>query len=348
MTNLRWGLLAAGTIAAQFAAGVERSKHGVLGAVAARSPERAREFATRFEIPKAYGGYENLLADPDIDAVYVATPHTLHGEWAIRAAEAGKHVLCEKPLTVTAAEAEKVIDAARRNDVFLMEAFMYRLHPQTRRLAELISSGAIGEVRAVDVTFSYDSAVTSNPDNPDSTDTPAFERLGDPALGGGAILDVGCYCTSLARLVSQAATGEAVVEPTDVTGMAKLSERGADEYAMGLLRLPGDIIAQLSCGYRLAQDDHIRVYGSTGQLYVAKPAWIHEMRPPGISSIVLTPAGGEPEVIEVEATQGVFTREADHVAAHVADRQAPELTWAETLANLRTLDRWRAAVGYGG
>jgi predicted dehydrogenase len=336
VTNLRWGLLAAGTIAAEFAAGVEQSRHGVLGAVAARSAGRAREFATRFEIPKAYGGYEDLLADPDIDAVYIATPHPMHAEWAIRAAEAGKHVLCEKPLTVTAGEAEKVIDAARRNDVFLMEAFMYRLHPQTRRLAELISCGAIGEVRAVDVTFSYDSGGT------------VAERLADPALGGGGILDVGCYCTSLARLVAQAATGEAVVEPTTVTGMARLSERGVDEYAMGLFRLPGGIIAQLSCGYRLAQDDHIRVYGSTGQMYVAKPAWIHEMRPPGTSSIVLTPTGGEPEVIEIEATQGLFTREADHVAAHVADRQAPELTWAETLANMRTLDRWRSAVGYGG
>ncbi|ATY13938.1 gfo/Idh/MocA family oxidoreductase [Amycolatopsis sp. AA4] len=335
MTDLRWGLLATGTIAAEFAAGVEQSRHGVLAAVASRTAERARDFATRYEIPKAYGSYEALLADPDVDAVYIATPHAQHEEWAIRAAEAGKHVLCEKPLTLTAADAEKVIDAARRNDVFLMEAFMYRMHPQTRRLVELIESGAIGEVRAVDVTFSFDS---------DENDA---ARLGDPALGGGGILDVGCYCTSLARLVSQAATGIPAVEPTRVTGMARLTENGVDEFAMGLLRLPGDIIAQLSCGYLLTQDDHIRIYGTTGQLYVPKPAWIHELRAPGVSTIVLTPSGGESEVIEIEATQGIYAREADYVAAHVADRQGPELTWAETLANLRTLDRWRAAVGYG-
>ncbi|QRP48034.1 Gfo/Idh/MocA family protein [Amycolatopsis sp. FDAARGOS 1241] len=336
MTQLRWGLVAAGSIAADFAAGVERSKHGVLEAVAARSADRAREFATRFDIPKAYGSYADLLADPDVDAVYIATPHPMHAEWAIRAAEAGKHVLCEKPLTVTAPEAEKVIDAARRHDVFLMEAFMYRLHPQTRRLVELIECGAIGEIRAVDVTFSYSSGANDAP------------RLADPALGGGGILDVGCYCTSLARLVAQAATGTEVVEPTTVTGMARLSERGVDEYAMGLLRLPGDIIAQLSCGFRLTQDDHIRVYGTTGQLSVPKPAWLPKMRQPAASQIVLTPENGEPEVIEIEATQSVFTREADHVATHLAQRQAPELTWAETLANMRTLDRWRAAVGYGG
>ncbi|EOD69055.1 Gfo/Idh/MocA family protein [Amycolatopsis vancoresmycina] len=335
MTELRWGLLAAGTIAAHFAAGVDESKHGVLAAVAARDGERAREFATRFDIPKAYGSYEDLLADPDVDAVYVSTPHALHKEWAIAAVEAGKHVLCEKPLTLTAADAGEVIDAARAHDVFLMEAFMYRLHPQTRRLAELISSGAIGEVRAVDTTFSFDS-------NPEET-----ARLSDPALGGGGILDVGCYCTSLARLVAQAATGQDVVEPSEVSGMAHLSATGVDEWATGLLRLPGDILATISCGIRLTREDGIRVFGSHGQIHIPRPAWIHPLRHPGVSQIVLTPADGEPEVIEVEATQGVFAREADHVAAHVGDRQAPELTWAETLANMRTLDRWREAVGYG-
>jgi len=333
--DLRWGLLAAGTIAAHFAAGVEESKHGVLTAVAARNADRARDFAARFEIPKAYGSYEDLLADPDVDAVYVSTPHAMHGEWAIRAAEAGKHVLCEKPLTITAADAEEVIAAAREHDVFLMEAFMYRLHPQTRRLVELIASGAIGEVRAVDTTFSFDS-------NPEET-----ARLADPALGGGGILDVGCYCTSLARLVAQAALGVDVVEPVEVSGMAKLSPSGVDEYATGLLRLPGDILATISCGIRLAREDGIRVFGTQGQLYVPQPAWIHPLRGPGTSQIILTPSSGEPEVIEVEATQGVFAREADHVATHVGDRQAPELTWAETLANMRTLDRWREAVGYG-
>ncbi|WP_410672845.1 Gfo/Idh/MocA family protein [Amycolatopsis sp. cmx-4-68] len=335
MTHLRWGLLAAGTIAAHFAAGVEESKHGELAAVAARDGDRARDFAARFEIPKAYGSYEDLLADPDVDAVYVSTPHPLHKQWAIAAAEAGMHVLCEKPLTITAADAEEVIAAARRNDVFLMEAFMYRLHPQTRRLVELIASGAIGEVRAVDTTFSFDS-------NPEET-----ARLGDPALGGGGILDVGCYCTSLARLVAQAALGVDVVEPDEVSGMAHLSADGVDEYATGLLRLPGDILATISCGIRLAREDGIRVFGTQGQVYVPQPAWIHSLRGPGTSRIILTPASGEQEVIEVEATQGVFAREADHVAAHIGDRQAPELTWAETLANLRTLDRWREAVGYG-
>jgi predicted dehydrogenase len=332
--NLRWGLLAAGTIAAELATGIKESGTGELAAVAARSGDRAAEFAARFGIPKSYGSYEELLADDEIDIVYISTPHPLHAVWAINAAEAGKHVLCEKPLTMTHAEAELVIDAARRNDVFLMEAFMYRIHPQIRRMAELIESGRLGEVRAVDVTFSFDAGGSE------------ASRLADPDLGGGGILDVGCYCTSLARLVSEAATGIKAVAPAEVMGMARLDPvTRVDEVAMGLLRLPGAILAQISCGFRLQQNDHIRVYGTDAQLYIARPPWLHGMRRPGVSEIVVTPLDGEPEVVEVEAKKGIFASEVDYVAAHIADRQAPEISWKESLANMRTLDLWREAVG---
>jgi predicted dehydrogenase len=332
--NLRWGLLAAGTIAAELATGIKESETGELAAVAARSGDRAAEFAARFGIPKSYGSYEGLLADDEIDIVYISTPHPLHAVWAINAAEAGKHVLCEKPLTMTHAEAELVIDAARRNDVFLMEAFMYRIHPQIRRMAKLIESGRLGEVRAVDVTFSFDAGGSE------------ASRLADPDLGGGGILDVGCYCTSLARLVSEAATGIKAVAPPEVMGMARLDPvTRVDEVAMGLLRLPGAILAQISCGFRLQQNDHIRVYGTDAQLYIARPPWLHGMRRPGVSEIVVTPLDGEPEVVEVEAKKGIFASEVDYVAAHIADRQAPEISWKESLANMRTLDLWREAVG---
>ena len=332
--NLRWGLLAAGTIAAELATGIKESETGELAAVAARSGDRAAEFAARFGIPKSYGSYEELLADDEIDIVYISTPHPLHAVWAINAAEAGKHVLCEKPLTMTHAEAELVIDAARRNDVFLMEAFMYRIHPQIRRMAKLIESGRLGEVRAVDVTFSFDAGGSE------------ASRLADPDLGGGGILDVGCYCTSLARLVSEAATGIKAVAPPEVMGMARLDPvTRVDEVAMGLLRLPGAILAQISCGFRLRQNDHIRVYGTDAQLYIARPPWLHGMRRPGVSEIVVTPLDGEPEVVEVEAKKGIFASEVDYVAAHIADRQAPEISWKESLANMRTLDLWREAVG---
>jgi predicted dehydrogenase len=332
--KVRWGLLAAGTIAAELANGIKESETGELAAVAARSGDRAAEFAARFGIPKSYGSYEELLADDEIDVVYISTPHPLHAPWSIKAAEAGKHVLCEKPLTMTHAEAKLVIDAARRHDVFLMEAFMYRIHPQIRRMAKLIESGRLGQVRAVDVTFSFD------------TGGSGATRLADPDLGGGGILDIGCYCTSVARLVSEAATGSKAVVPSDVMGMATLDPgTRVDEVAMGLLQLPGAILAQISAGFRLRQDDHIRVYGTDAQLYIARPPWLHTMRRPGVSEIVVTPPGGEPEVIEVEAKAGIFASEVDYVAAHIADRQAPEISWQESLANMRTLDLWRAAVG---
>jgi predicted dehydrogenase len=331
--NLRWGLLAAGSIAAEFAEGIKESNTGELAAVAARSGDRAAEFAARHGVPNSYGSYDELLSDDEIDIVYISTPHPLHAEWAMKAADAGKHVLCEKPLTLTHAEAKLVIEAARRNDVFLMEGYMYRIHPQIRLMVELIESGVLGEVRAVDVTFSHDASGAE------------AARLSDLALGGGGILDVGGYCASVARLVSEAATGTKAVLPTKVTGMARFDPRtNVDELAMGLLRLPGGIIAQISCGFRLRQNDHIRVYGTEGQLYIARPPWLHDMRQPGRSEIVVTPSEGEAEVLEVDAKEGLFAREVDYVAAHIADRQAPEISWKETLANMRTLDLWREAV----
>jgi predicted dehydrogenase len=329
--DLRWGIISTGRIARVFADHLTSSATGRLMAVASR--DRAR--ADAFGAPHAHANYGDLLADDEVDAVYIATPHPMHAMWAVRAAEAGKHVLCEKPLAMNIAEAEAAIEAARRHNVFLMEAFMYRCHPQTAALVDILRSGKIGDVRVIEAVHSF-----AGPEDPTS-------RLLAKNLGGGGILDVGCYCTSLARLVAQAALGVDVVEPVEVSGMAKLSPSGVDEYATGLLRLPGDILATISCGIRLAREDGIRVFGTRGQLTVPQPAWIHPLRGPGTSQIILTPSSGEPEVIEVEATQGVFAREADHVATHVGDRQAPELTWAETLANMRTLDRWREAVGYG-
>ncbi|AXB45401.1 Gfo/Idh/MocA family protein [Amycolatopsis albispora] len=326
--NLRWGLLAAGRIAAEFADGVRLSRHGELAAVAARDASRAAAFARRFDIPRHYGDYQALLDDPEVDVVYISTPHTAHAHWAIRAAEAGKHVLCEKPLTINHAQAVEVIEAAKRHDVFLMEAYMYRPHPQTRRLVELIESGALGEVRAVDVSFGYRA--------PDS----APERLGTWSLGGGGILDIGGYGISMARLVARAATGSD--EPEAVTGLATIDpELGVDTNAVAALRFPGGILAQISCATGVTRADYVRVYGTEAHLLITRPPWAHGMRDPGVSTIELTPGG----TIEVRADQHLFAAEADYVAEHVEARQAPEMSWSDTLANMRTLDRWRAAVG---
>lgn len=172
--RLRWGLLATGVIARTFANGLRHSTAGRLVAVGSRSAETARLFGTEFGLPadRCHGTYEALLADPEVDAVYISTPHPNHAQWAVKCAEAGKHILCEKPLAMNAAEASAIIDAARKHGVFLMEAFMYRCHPQTARIVELVRSGALGSVRMIQATFSV------------HRETDSRSRLFDPALRG--------------------------------------------------------------------------------------------------------------------------------------------------------------------
>ncbi|MFH1068887.1 MAG: Gfo/Idh/MocA family oxidoreductase, partial [Candidatus Glassbacteria bacterium] len=259
-TKLAWGIIAAGKIARKFSRGVQHSLTGRLAAVAARDLERAHGFAREFDIPAAYGSYQELIEDPAVEAVYVATPHPLHAEWAIAAARAGKHVLCEKPLAMNRAQAERVVAAARENDVFLMEAFMYRCHPQTARLVELVASGRIGEVRAIRATFSYL-----------GTYDLASLKL-DKKLGGGGILDVGCYPVSLCRLVAGVAQGKAFAEPENVQGVAFIGrESGVDEYAAATLTFPGGIIAQCACGVQLQMDNQVLIFGTRGRIEVAMP-----------------------------------------------------------------------------
>src|SRR5581483_4245678 len=218
--KLAWGIIGTGRIAGIFAQGLAESKTGTLLAVGSRSQAAADTFGETWQAPRRYGSYEQLLADKDVEAVYIATPHPWHAEWAIKAAEAGKHILCEKPLALNFPEAMAIVEAARRNDVFLMEAFMYRCHPQTAKLIELIRSGAIGQVRVIQASFSFHSHFS-----PES-------RLLNNALGGGGILDVGCYCASMVRLIAGVATGKDFADPIKVTGGGHVGEISrVDEYA---------------------------------------------------------------------------------------------------------------------
>jgi len=239
MPKLTWGLLATGGIAHAFARGLATSATGELLACGSRTQESADRFGEEFSLPRRYGSYQALLADPDVQAIYVSTPHPLHAEWAIRAARAGKHVLCEKPLGMNEREARRIIAAAREHDVFLMEAFMYRCHPQTARLVELLREGLIGAVRVIQATFSF------------AGSSDLGGRHLNKALGGGGILDVGCYCTSMSRLIAGVATGGEIAEPLELKGTAHLGpEDGVDEYALAVARFPGGILAELATGVR--------------------------------------------------------------------------------------------------
>ncbi|MFI5012353.1 MAG: Gfo/Idh/MocA family protein [Hyphomicrobiales bacterium] len=329
---LSWGILGTGRIAREFAAALARTEGARLAAVASRSA--AAPAAPAFTGARFHAGYEALLADPSVEIVYIATPHPTHAEWAIKAAQAGKHILCEKPIGMNAAEAKAIIDAARRHDVFLMEAFMYRCHPQTQKLVELVRSGAIGDIHLIQATFGYS--------QPFDRQSPKFS----PALGGGGILDVGCYCASMARLIAGVVAGKPYAEPLKVQGAGHLGETGIDEWAVAILEFPGGLIAQLSTGVALAQDNVVRLYGAKGRIELASP-WFCSGRQGGTSEITVRDAGGTIQAIPIRTDDWLYAIEAAHVAAHLADRQAswPAPDWADTLGNMRTLDAWRRAIG---
>ena len=332
---LKWGIIGTGHIAEELADGVIASTTGELLAVGSRKQETADRFGDAYGAPRRYGTYEALLADGDVEAVYIATPHPMHAEWAIKAAEARKHILVEKPIGMNWPEAMAMIEAARVNDVFLMEAFMYRCHPQMRKLVELIGDGAIGQVQFIRASFSYHSNA-----GPES-------RFFAQELGGGGILDVGCYPVSVSRLIAGAACGKPFEEPTEVKGSAHLGETGVDEYAIASLKFLGDIIAQVSTGVglNLHEVNTVQVVGTEGSIFVPDP-WVPSRwnRDPVKMSLK---RHGEEQATEViiEAPHDLYTYEADMVASHIAERQAPAMTWNDSLGNMRVLDLWRKEVG---
>ncbi len=328
--KLKWGIIGAGGIARKFAHGLAGSRTGELVAIGSRSVESGQKFTAEFPAT-AHASYEALLADPQVQAVYISTPHPMHAEWAIKAANAGKHILCEKPLTVNLAETKAVIEAARRNNVFLMEALMYRCHPQTLRLVELIHNKIIGEVKLIQATFSF-----SIPFDPES-------RLLNNALAGGGILDVGCYCTSMARLIAGAAIGKPFDEPVEFLGAGHVGAQSrVDEYAVASLKFSSGIVAQLACGVQLNLESNVRISGTGGTIVVPSP-WVVS-REPGFSKIIIF-KNGIPEEVVVEAKHGLYSIEADHVAEYNDARQAPAMSWEDTLGKMRALDLWRKGDG---
>ncbi len=340
-SRLKWGIIGTGLIARELADGVKASTTGTLLAVGSRAQATADAFGEQYGVPRHYGSYEALLADPDVQAVYIATPHPMHAEWTIKAAEAGKHILVEKPIGMNWYEAMAMIEAARAHDVFLMEAFMYRCHPQMKRLVQLIRDGAIGQVQLICASFSY-----ASPFNPES-------RAYKNDLGGGGILDVGCYPVSVARLIAGAAAGKPFEEPTEVKGCGHLGQTGVDEYAIASLRFSGDIVAQVACGVglnpsnedRQHDDNIVEIFGAEGKITIPDP-WIPSRWNREPARIILKRhAEQTAETILVEAPNDLYTYEVDEVANHIAERQAPAMSWDDSLGNMRVLDRWRQEVG---
>jgi len=247
---MRLGLLSTAHINRLLIPGAHASDKVELIAVASRDQGRADAYAREWGIERAYGSYDALLEDPDVDAVYISLPNTMHIEWSIKALEAGKHVLCEKPMSRHATDVEQAFDAAERNRRLLTEAFMYRHNPQTKRLVELVAEGAIGELRLVRSAFSYSLYDADN-----------IRLRAD--VEGGSLMDVGCYCVSGSRLLAG--------EPESVFGQAYIGPTGTDWVFAGAMRFPGDVFAQFDCGTCLPERDELEAIGTEGSLFLDDP-----------------------------------------------------------------------------
>ena len=321
MPDLHWGILSTAAIArTKVIPGIQKAARCTVVAIASRDEARARQAASAAGIPSAYGSYEALLADPNVDVVYIPLPNHLHSEWTIAAARAGKHVLCEKPLAMTAAEAERMIAACDTAGVRLMEAFMYRLHPSWVAVRELVAAGRIGRLVAVQSWFSYFNDDPSNIRNIRSA-------------GGGALYDVGCYNVNLSRMLFGS-------EPIRVAGsIYRDAASGVDVLTSGLLEFDGGV-ATFTCSTRAEDDQRVHVYGTEGRIEVGIPFNI----PPDRPTQVFVTHGGEPpasparEVLTFE-TADPYTVEAERFAAAILDGLPTPVPAADAVANLRVIER---------
>ncbi len=335
MQKLRWGILSTGFIAGRFADGLASSNTGKLVAVASRSLASAQAFAKEHGDCAALGSQAELLALPEVDAVYVASPHPFHAEMAIAAAKAGKHVLCEKPIAMNREETEAIILAAETASVTLVEAFMYRCHSQSAKVVQLIKDGVIGEVGLVQAAFGYHSPFD------------AQGRLFNKALGGGGILDVGGYPASFACMVADAASPSGEVAVQCIGGMGKIDPRcETDTLAIANLAFSNGIAAQISCSTQFSQQSYARVYGSKGWIELSEP-WI------------VTPHGGDwsiqlhldgddaPQTIGGHEPRELYGVEADCFAQIVAGEnpEAPCMRITDTRRVNQILQDWLKQLG---
>ena len=326
---LRWGILSTANIATgKVIPGMRQAARNEVVAIASRDPDVARSVADRLGIPTAHGSYPALLADPQVDAVYIPLPNHLHAEWTIAAAEAGKHILCEKPLALTAADAERMVDAAKTAGVHLMEAFMYRHHPSWVAVRELVASGRIGRLAAIQSWFSYYNVDAAN-----------IRNILD--FGGGALYDIGCYCINLSRMLFDGeprVVGASISrDPTD----------GTDVLTSAILEFGGGL-ASFTCSTRTETDQRVHVYGDTGRISVGIPFNIPPDRP---TTITLT-AGGDPPVAPATEvitfpTKDPYAAEAEAFANAVLDGGPTPVPPEDAVANLRVIEAIFAAATAG-
>jgi predicted dehydrogenase len=317
---LRWGILSTANIGmGKVIPGIQKADRCEVLAIASREMEVARSAAERLGIPKPYGSYEDLLADPEVDAVYIPLPNHLHAEWTIAAARAGKHVLCEKPMAMNAAEAQTMADACSAAGVRLMEAFMYRLHPSWEAVRDLLASGRIGRLRAVQSWFSY------------FNDDPANIR-NIAQFGGGALMDIGCYTVNLSRMLFGG-------EPDRIeASVTRDPDTGVDVLTSAILGF-GDDVATFTCSTRAEPDQRVHVYGTRGRISLGIPFNIPVDRP----TEVFVTSGGDPPVSPATETQTFepadqYAIQAERFARAVLDDEPVPILAEDSVANMRVIE----------
>jgi len=320
MDKLHWGILGTGLIATKFATGLGVLPDAELTAVGSRSQATADAFGDTFDVPRRHASYQALVEDPEVDVVYVATPHSLHRDHSILAIRAGKAVLCEKPFTINAAEAKQVIAVARQERRFLMEAMWTRFLPAMQRVRQILADGVIGEVRMVTADFGFRAPLDPQ------------HRLFDPYLGGGALLDVGVYMVSLASMVFG--------PPSRMTGLAHVGETGVDEQSAAILGYDGGQLFLLHTAVRTETPQEAILMGTQGWLRIHSPWWCPD-------TFTLSIPGQEEEMVQLPYEGNGYNYEATEVmnCLRAGELESTVVPLNESLEIMRTMDQIRAQWG---
>jgi predicted dehydrogenase len=320
MEKIRWGIISTGMIANAFAIGANFLEDAEVVAVGSRSQVSADAFGEEHHIPRRYDSYEALANDPDVDVIYIGTPHTLHAQNTLMCLNAGKHVLCEKPFTINAAEAETCIQLAQEKGLFLMEAIWMRYIPAIVKLRQLVNDGLIGTIKMIQADFAFHSPFD------------AEHRLYNPALGGGSLLDVGIYPISFTTML--------LGQPKTVHAHADIGQTGIDEQATMLFEYDNGVAALLSCGIHADMPNDAIVKGTKGYIRVHSPMWNPQR-------LTIHLRGQAPQVMDVPFESNAYNYEAAEVAAclRAGKLESDILPLAETLATMRLMDTLRASWG---
>jgi predicted dehydrogenase len=328
LDRINWGILGTSKISTTLASAIKESDLSQLNAIGSRSLEKAQQFAEEFSIPRFYGNPQALLNDPEIDVIYIGLPNHLHKEWIIRCAQAGKHVLCDKPFVVNTTEAHEVFNTLVKTNIFCMEGLMYRCHPFIVQLKELIKNKTIGDIKFFNATYTANIAAIAN------------------ATAGGSILNLGCYPVSLVRMLAGADMGLNVAEPVAISAQGRMNkEKFNDSQASVLLKFANDAQAMITVADDLEMYSQFEIVGTKGRLHVLTNPWL-----PGNENKILISRDGVsmPEEITVNADKTLFSYQIDVVGKGILEGKtsahSPGISWEDTLGNMSVLTEWRKQV----